>query len=436
MRSAVLTIFVAFIFYSAAQVEGSTVLSLEEAIEMSRDHSYAIKSSVHDSLAAAHDVGAAGSLRFPSVSLNAVSFYIDDLQTIELPFNSVEIGTHENYQADMRLNLPLYTGGKISNQVKIQRELALSKNYTLEATRAKNAYLARKGYLNLMLSRTVVKSAEASLARIRLINQDISNLYANGMADSADLLETELALQKARQALEEKRTAGERASLSLNRLLGIDPGEEVILSTELPDPHIEKYEGESEKAGAIRRAELKALESRGRAAELLADFNKSRLFPNLSGYVQYSYGKPNKDIFNKTWNDYWAAGLNLNWEFNLGGGEFKNVYSANEQANSVKMLKKETEESFTLQSDIALKNLDFAYRIYEISQKEFNIARRQYQLAEAEKIAGNLSLNRLLEMESDLTGAEQVYRVSIINYYISETEYLYAMGSSKLYGGF
>ena len=99
------------------------------------------------------------------------------------------------------------------------------------------------------------------------------------------------------------------------------------------------------------------------------------------------------------------------------------------------MAARDAEESFTIQSDIAFQNLEFAKKAHDVSRREFEIAELQYRKAKAKKEAGTISLNRLLEIESDYTGAEQTYQASIINYYLAETEYLYAIGSPRLYGG-
>jgi hypothetical protein len=39
-------------------------------------------------------------------------------------------------------------------------------------------------------------------------------------------------------------------------------------------------------------------------------------------------------------------------------------------------------------------------------------------------------------MEADLAASEQFYRLSLISYYLYETEYLFAVGSQKISGGF
>lgn len=427
-------VLLSILLYSG-EAMGSINLSLSDAIRMSEEHSYAVASSRYDSLSAANGLGAAKSLRFPNLSLNVVSFYTDELQSIQTPFFDLELGAHENYQADLNLNLPLYAGGRISGQIRMQRDILAAKGYLLEAARNRNCYLTRKSYLNLMLAGTIVRSVESSVTRLRLVNKDIVNLYNQGMADSTDLLEADLALQKILLALEGKKSAVANASITLKRLIGISLNEDVI-PTESPEaPEFNQYDKGEELGENPQRAELKSMHSRWQAAKTMAAVSKSDLFPNLGAYFQYSYGKPNRDFINDTWNDYWMAGLNLKWTFNLGGREFRRVSSARESAKSLEMAARDAEESFTIQSDIAFQNLEFAKKAHDVSRREFEIAELQYRKAKAKKEAGTISLNRLLEIESDYTGAEQTYQASIINYYLAETEYLYAIGSPRLYGG-
>ncbi len=93
-------------------------------------------------------------------------------------------------------------------------------------------------------------------------------------------------------------------------------------------------------------------------------------------------------------------------------------------------------ETLALQAKIALENLRQAYDNYTISGRQYDIAEKQYRIGFEKQRAGSISLNRLLELESDLTSIEQMYKASKINYFLSETEYLYAIGSPRIYGGF
>ncbi len=411
-------------------------LSLAETIRLAQEHSYEVNISVHDSSAAAYDYNSARSLRYPTFSLNAVSFYIDDLQSVQLGLRKMELGSHENYQADLKLQVPFFTGGKISHQIGIQQENMQFRSLSLESERLNAAYQSRKAYLNLLLSQSLVGSAKASTERIGLIAADVRNLHAAGLADSVDILEADLAYQKALRFSAEKETIKRNASLLLAQQIGLPPGEEIVPIDTAPMPPLPDTTEKAADSSQISRPELRALDSRIRTSDLLISLNRASYFPNLSGYAGYSTGKPNKDLFNKTWNDYFNVGLALNWEFNLGGKTHSSALSARQSAFSARLAKSRLTEALILQAGIAQENLRYAFRACTIAERELEITTHEFRLAREKQQAGKLSVNRLLEMEADLTSAEQMYRASIINYFISETEYLYALGAPRIYGGF
>jgi outer membrane protein len=425
------------IFWLAIPIKASAELSLEDAIRLSAEHSPGIKAARSDSLSGIYDLGAARALRYPTASLAATSFYISTLQTAALPVGgfSLTVGTHNNYQADLRLSLPLWTGGRISGQVGLQKALSDVKGANLQAARIDNAYSTRKAFLGLLASQAVAKSAEASLTRVRFIEEDTKNLYNSGLADSVDLLNSDLALQRAIQARDERATAITNSRALLARLIGLPPDSITITDT-LPEPDIAIYRNQRPVRDSINRAELKVQQNRIRAANVAVSLNRANFFPTLSGYGGYSIGKPNRNILENKWNDYWTAGLNLAWDFNLGNRTGKSISSAMEAANSARAAKQDLEDTFYLQASTAYDNLLLAYRNFDIARKEYEIAQRQYELAKQKQRAGNLSLYRLHEYEADLTSSEQLYQVSKANYFLSETEYLYAIGSPRIYGGF
>jgi outer membrane protein len=424
------------IFLSWPQARAEVRLSLAETIRLAQEHSYGVKYSVYDSASAAYDYNSALSLRYPTLSLNAASFYINNLPSAQLGLKKMELGVHDNYQADFRLQVPLFTGGKISHQIGIQKENIQFKSMNLESERLNAAYQSRKAYLSLLLSQSLVGSAGASLERIRIIAADVRNLHSAGLADSVDILEADLAYQKALRLSVEKEMNKRNASLLLAQQIGLPATEEIVPLDTAPQPPPLDTTGQITDSSQISRPELKALDSRIRTANLLISLSGANYFPNLSGYAGYSTGKPNNDMFNKTWRDYFNIGLALNWEFNLGGKTHNSTLSARQLAFSARIAKSRLTETFTLQAGIAQENLHYAHQAYAIAQKELEITTHEFRLAKEKQQAGKLSVNRLLEMEADLTSAEQMYRASIINYFISETEYLYAIGAPKIYGGF
>jgi outer membrane protein len=433
-KALLLAAVLAVIVWSAAPLAAQGQLSLEDAITRAQQHSYSVQSVQHDSAAAKLTFESARRDRFPSLTLSAKSFYINKLQGITVGPISREIGSKENYQTDLTLSLPLYTGGRLSNGIGIRDDNRRAEALRLETERMSVAYRTRKAYLGVLSSEAQVRAAQASLDRVNIIYRNVSNLHQNGMADSLDLLEVELALESARQFVRGERTEEKNARVMLFKLLGEESDTAMNLVEDVPEPDLTAYD-EIARSAEFDRPELKRLGYIISAADRSSKIELGGYLPTLSGFVGYSYGKPNKDIFGNTWNDYFTGGMTLNWTLNVAGKTSKDVGAARQKAESARMARKALLDNLQTQRDMALNTVRHAYQTVDNYRIEYDISRRQYNLAKTQQEAGRLTVNRLLELETDLTAAEQHYQSAIINYYLAETDLLYTVGSPRIFGG-
>ncbi len=428
---------VAFIFAFLPVALSADSLTLPDAIKLAHEHSYSIKSSQFSLQAAEYDYLSTRAERFPTLSLNATGFYINKLQKVTALPVEMEIGSRENYLADFKLSVPLFTGGKLGGVIGAKRAIYKADLQATESVLMSVAYRSRLTWLNLSMMHRLVGSAEASLNRIIVIKENVNNLHDNGLADSLDLLEAELAYENVLEQLLKTRNDLNRISIALSILTGLDADQPIELSGTVPDPAetITDYRTFVISPEKIQRAELMEISGRIEAAENQIKVNRAAYFPNISGYAGYTYGKPNRDFFSSSWNDYFSAGLSLNWNFNFGGKTKNGVNYARGLSRMSRAAHSELEEKLVLDAKTALENILLAYDLYETSKNKYSITAGKFRLAEEKQKAGDLTINRLLEMESELTAAEQMFKASQINYFISETNFLYAIGSKKIYGG-
>jgi len=96
------------------------------------------------------------------------------------------------------------------------------------------------------------------------------------------------------------------------------------------------------------------------------------------------------------------------------------------------MTRVDTAQDFQLQARIARNNIDEAFQLYRLSREEYDIAGHRYRLASEKAKAGAMTVNRLVELEADLTTAAEELEAARLRYYLAVTEYLYALGSDRL----
>jgi outer membrane protein TolC len=158
-------------------------------------------------------------------------------------------------------------------------------------------------------------------------------------------------------------------------------------------------------------------------------------FPTLSAFGGYSYGKPNLDRFNNTWNDYFTVGANLTWSFNFGNRTARKSRAARFAFDAATQDRKQIEETLTRDAALYYEQLKYAHSRYQSAVTETRIARSNYSLAEAQFRDGIMAANRLLEIAADLNSAEATLASSLADFHIALSAYYYAIGSANLRRG-
>ena len=295
------------------------------------------------------------------------------------------------------------------------------------------AYECRRSYLDVMLAQAAVDAARASLERLGIIARDVNHFFASGLADSVDVYEAALALERGREALSGARTLYRVALERLASMTGIESQEEIYPTEGLASPRPAAL---PETASIeSRRPELEQLAHVERAATHATALSRSDYLPEIYAFGTYSVGRPNQDMFNNEWNDYLMAGVSLRWDYNLAGRTPKSVAAERRRAMAGEEARLALDEDLRLQSRTSLLRARRAYEAMLSTAEQLALARNRFRLASKRQQAGTLSLNHLLEMEADLTSLEEHYTASVVEYYLAETDYLYAVGSPRLFGG-
>jgi outer membrane protein len=411
-------------------------LSLGDAILRALGRSFGVEAARRDSAAAALSYSAARALRFPDVSLTARSTYKNEVPTFDINMPPIvferEMGSKEVYQADLEISQPLFAGGRIANNIRAERERSLAEAAGLKAEEMATAYTCRRTYLEAMLAGELATVAEASLARVRTIEQDVEALFQSGMADSVDVLDAAMAVKRAEQGVADQRVAYELALTGLRRQTGLPESQAIRFTEKIPLPSESILRPAEPPMG---RPELERLERLANAANFMTSLSRADYFPSLGGFATYSYGKPNQDLFQNTWNDYLMVGLRLTWTLNLAGRSSLTTAAAAEKARAAKAAEKDLRDQLIRQYESALEQADYAFDTMKRAGRQSQLAHRKFALARQQQVAGTLSTNRLLEMEIEVSAFDRQEVASTIQFYLAENDYLYATGSKRVLGG-
>jgi outer membrane protein TolC len=192
------------------------------------------------------------------------------------------------YVAEVQAVQPVYAGGRIINGVRLaevgldvareKREMAL-RDVTVEIERLYWQHVA------LYEKLSTIKAYEGLLGRLDI---QATQALQTGVATPNELLKVRL---KQSEATVDRRRVEEGIRVSahnLRRYLGLPPGDDVRLASELPIPS-DPARLSSERDGAVsRRAEMRILEKSAESEELRVRIKRGELFPSLSvGAIAY-----------------------------------------------------------------------------------------------------------------------------------------------------
>jgi outer membrane protein len=425
---------IVIILFTALSTQAREV-NLTQALQMAEQHSFSLQKSRVNVVGAEADVKVARADRLPTLNATGTGYYVSEIPTMTISAGPVSVtrdmGTDQTYQADFRLSVPVFTGGRITGGIDAAKATFLYYSALELVDKDKTAFQTRLEYFNLQKADRQVLSAKAALSRAQVIDKNVRSLFDAGAADSVNLLEATLAVTKATFGVTQAESNRRSTEIRFAYLLGLNPSENISLSDSLPAPSSENQLAKVSQT----KPELLASDAGINMSKSKLKLASADYFPTVSAFGGYSYGKPNLDRFNNRWNDYFTFGANLNWSFNIGNKTGKKRVALNNYLKAAQLDRQQLEENLNREADIYSEQLKLAFTRYQSARTEFSIAQANYLLAEAQHRDGVMASNVLLQIEADLREAESSLAASLADYYIAQSAYFYAIGSENLRKG-
>ena len=420
-----ITIILLFSFFKIDAVE----LTSENAEQMALAHSFQLKKAELESKAYQSNLSSAKAERYPTLSLDAKGLYNSNISSLDLTLPGFtlqkDIGQHQIYQSDLKISLPLYTGGKISSAVNYAEASLEIKDALLQKSSDEIRYMAKQEFLKLYKADKMINATRASVERTELVYKDIQSLYQAGAADSVDLFEIEFSYNNATLALAQSLNNRRTQEIILSVLLGLPVQDSIQIISSPEKPLIPKdLEMQIDEA----KPELKVARSLIALSKSQLQMKKSNYAPNLSLFGNYAYGKPNISPFEEEFNSNFTIGAVLNWSLNLGGKTNSQVSMARYQVTASQHEYERVHEELQKQSQLAFEHLKLAFTNYETAVKNYNISKDNFRLAKIKKQEGVISTNHLLDIESKLSQAESLLYSTEADYHLILNQYQYISG--------
>ncbi len=199
--------------------QAAVALSLEASVLYGLEHSTAARLARLDEDIARTQVGQAGSLALPQVTLDAAYRRLDELQEIDLGEGSAPLGSLDNYEVTAGVSQLLYGGGQVGAALRAAR---LARDHADAARRATDAGLVRDitvQFYGLLLADERVAVQAASVEQLRSYAQQTESRQQHGAVSEFELLTAQVRLANEQPKLIEARNQRELARVAFATLL-------------------------------------------------------------------------------------------------------------------------------------------------------------------------------------------------------------------------
>ena len=256
------------------QVTGAVTLA--QAIQAGLRENLMLRATQADVKAAAAQTRIARSQTYPQISANTY-FAFGDSSNILFSAGTVSPVNYFNVPAEgfadqnVTLSVPIYTGGRLQNQVRAASERERAAASDLSGTQAETALRIKDAYYRALLGAENVKAAQARLDAAAEMVKTTQTLFAagKGLESAARRVEAEQA--DAQRVLTTARNTQAKAFLDLKAAMGVRLDSDLLLADALTfAPPIGNLTAQLADAAKLR-PELRAIRFRRSAAARQTD---------------------------------------------------------------------------------------------------------------------------------------------------------------------
>jgi outer membrane protein len=340
----------------------------------------------------------------------------------------ITIGLRDNYTATLRLQQPLFTGGRIMRTHAIARLAGSAAESDLAGAANELVYEVKRAYLSCVKAANTENVAAESVNRLEAHLADIQALREAGLAADNDVLKTKVYLSESRLALMKARHAARLARTYFCNVVDLPLASEILPTSSVETAAPTGIDLETAvRTGLRKREELRSMEYRNRMARSELEIARNGYLPDISFFANLNYLYPNREYerdFYSSWSMGVLAQMNV---FDWG----RTVYRTRQSRSRLRQI--ETAER-SLRDAITLDVTEAYYSLLE-AWNEIEAARENVAQAEENhrvtigRFKEGLSTNTdMLDAQVLLTSARTIRGNAMADYLIARAGLARATG--------
>lgn len=407
-------------------------LTLAEAIRIALANNPEVNAVQWDIAAAESKLDAARAGQYPVlIAEGRYQHSLDDQRLIAARYNGEPgIFDQDIYRGDLILKLPLFTGGRLTHEIKAAELLSQAEEKRLSYTREELVFNVSSTFYAMLSQEEVIRSLEFSINAMQEHHKQVSDLLALQKAARVDLLRSEVRLADLRQSLVRERNVLAVEKRYLANLLGIEDNADHLFINGLltfEEPVMENT-GDLVAVALKRRSDYLAAQTRLEAQAGRVDAARAGHWPTVSALGSYGVtaagGGESEDVG--------TIGLGVSMPLFEGGRieaqirqERAVLAAAQERLRRLALQIRREVETALLDIQSGSERIQATRQSIEQAKESLRIERMKYDL-------GSGSITDVLDAQSALLQSETNYARALADFHIANARLAFATGENSL----
>ena len=278
--------------------------TLEDAWNCAVDNNHQIKSAKADTSASEQQLYSAKGQRLPELNVGSGYSQFSETQAAKADFQG-QSGQFNTYQAgsvkaQAIASVPIFTSGRISHSIN-SAEASLQAAQHNEVSSVLNIKMqVSEAYVAVLRMESALQVAQSHVDSLSSHNEDVKNLYDQGVVAKNDLLAANVELANAQQLVVQASNQLDIARARYNQLLDRNLSDEVRLASKFPETPKGTLTDLSNNA-LIQRPELIVLAQQIEALEQQAQSVKAGTLPQVAVNGGFQYQENRYQVYEGLW---------------------------------------------------------------------------------------------------------------------------------------
>lgn len=389
-------------------------IAIKNAIKM--DVSY--KNQIIDEKSAQINKKNAQMRKLFSINSNISFLFKSEKMKIEFPDATMYAGSKNNYDINLSLQQPIFSGNILSNLVNMEEvNLAIEKNKTL-LKKIDVVFNVKSTYFKYILLLNKKKSLNYLIKDLNLHYRKIKNLYREELVKKTDLLETERKIEELYINLEDLNSMIINEKITFKKLCKIN-------LDDIDKNYHENIKDYKSVLMEFKRSHpvLKTIDEKIRILFYKNKIIKGEYLPQVTGFAEIHYGKPGINFFRNEWETYFQAGINLNLKiFNwnkqkrdLNIIKYSNQKIINEKENFIFEGEKLLKQLYATKASVENK-INILNKLIKISNEDTKLKKSLYeeqQISNIDYLESITKKERYISMKNEMKTYYELAKLNI-----------------------